>query len=82
MDYDKTKVPDTYDSGRALKSSDHNLLSAYFAEKMVLRADGFVARLDDDEFQNGLRQIEADAQSSPSDEAVAVNVDMVLYRRD
>lgn len=52
-----------------------------FAKKMALRADSFVARLDDDEFSEGLKQIEALAQSAPPHEAIGLNVDMVLYRR-
>lgn len=53
-----------------------------FAKKIALRADSFVARLDDDEFADGLRQIEARAPTAPEDEAVELNVDMVLYKRD
>ena len=52
-----------------------------FAKKIGLKADSFVASLDDDEFQSGLRSLQAHAKSAPAGDSVSVNVDALIYRK-
>ena len=67
------------------RQSDHHDIAPNwleFAGKMSLRADSFVARLDDEEYRQGLAAIEAHAETAPADEPVGLIVDMVLYQRE
>ena len=52
-----------------------------FADKIALRADSFVARLAEAEFEAGLAALRRHAATVASDMAVEVNLDLFVFRR-
>ena len=51
-----------------------------FADKLRLRADSFIARLEDADFRTGLENIDAHAAKHSEDGPLGVNIDTLLYR--
>ena len=51
-----------------------------FAAKMALRADSFVASLDDAKFAEGLAAIEQHARNHPQSGPIGLNIDTIIYR--
>ena len=52
-----------------------------FADKIALRADSFVAQLDESEFVSGLSMLQIKAEGSGSDEKVGLNVDSFVFQK-
>ncbi len=52
-----------------------------FADKIALKADSFVARLDDKEFQSGLFALQNKAQDDDNESPVGLNVDSFIFKK-
>lgn len=52
-----------------------------FTDKIALRADSFVARLEEAEFRRGLEALRGYAAQQPARDAVGLNLDQIIVRR-
>jgi len=52
-----------------------------FAEKIKLKADSFVAQLDESEFKSGLSALRTKAEGEDSNEKVGLNVDSFIFQK-
>ena len=52
-----------------------------FADKIALKADSFVARLDDSEFESGLKRIQDKAKTDSGQYPVGLNIDSFIFSK-
>jgi len=52
-----------------------------FVEKSALRADSFLARLSDDDFQQGMTALRTPGDAINQDDAVTEEIDWVVFTR-
>jgi len=52
-----------------------------FADKIALKADSFVARLEENEFRSGLSAIQKKAQNSNEKAPIGLNIDSFIFRK-